>query len=120
MGRYDRRGHSDAATEPSRMCLTRVVVPGPFLNAAVVNRPTVWSLRNSESPYQEGSARLDVELEKIARNARFSGADLGEPGKLRALWAARSNKKEVEFIDFEMAKQLVLMLCRTEEHGAHR
>ncbi len=52
----------------------------------------------------------DVELEKIARGTPgFSGADLENLVNEAALWAARWNKKEVELIDFEMAKDKVLM-----------
>jgi cell division protease FtsH len=49
-------------------------------------------------------------LEKIARGTPgFSGADLENLVNEAALWAARLNKKEVEVIDFEMAKDKVLM-----------
>jgi cell division protease FtsH len=52
----------------------------------------------------------NVELEKIARGTPgFSGADLENLVNEAALWAARLNKKEVEVIDFEMAKDKVLM-----------
>ena len=51
-----------------------------------------------------------VEFEKIARGTPgFSGADLENLVNEAALWAARQNKKEVEVIDFEMAKDKVLM-----------
>ncbi|HEY6973971.1 MAG TPA: cell division protein FtsH, partial [Nitrospiraceae bacterium] len=53
---------------------------------------------------------MDVELEKIARGTPgFSGADLENLVNEAALWAARQNKKEVELVDFEMAKDKVLM-----------
>jgi cell division protease FtsH len=52
----------------------------------------------------------NVELEKIARGTPgFSGADLENLVNEAALWAARLNKKEVEVVDFEMAKDKVLM-----------
>jgi len=52
----------------------------------------------------------DVELEKIARGTPgFSGADLENLVNEAALWAARQNKKEVELVDFETAKDKVLM-----------
>ena len=52
----------------------------------------------------------NVELEKIARGTPgFSGADLENLVNEAALWAARQNKKEVEVVDFEMAKDKVLM-----------
>jgi cell division protease FtsH len=52
----------------------------------------------------------NVELEKIARGTPgFSGADLENLVNEAALWAARQNKKEVETVDFEMAKDKVMM-----------
>jgi cell division protease FtsH len=52
----------------------------------------------------------DVELEKIARGTPgFSGADLANLVNEAALWAARQNKSEVGTIDFEMAKDKILM-----------
>jgi len=49
-------------------------------------------------------------LDKIARGTPgFSGADLENLVNEAALWAARQNKKEVENIDFEMAKDKVMM-----------
>jgi cell division protease FtsH len=52
----------------------------------------------------------NVNLEKIARGTPgFSGADLENLVNEAALWAARLNKKEVEVVDFEMAKDKVLM-----------
>ena len=51
-----------------------------------------------------------ADLRSIARGTPgFSGADLENLVNEAALWAARWNKKEVELIDFEMAKDKVLM-----------
>lgn len=52
----------------------------------------------------------DVELEKIARGTPgFSGADLENLVNEAALWAARQNKHEVGIVDFEMAKDKIMM-----------
>jgi cell division protease FtsH len=52
----------------------------------------------------------DVELEKIARGTPgFSGADLENLVNEAALWAARQNKSEVGAVDFEMAKDKIVM-----------
>src|SRR5690606_16605947 len=52
----------------------------------------------------------DVDLEQIARGTPgFSGADLENLVNEAALWAARLDKKTVDQIDFENAKDKVLM-----------
>jgi cell division protease FtsH len=77
----------------------------------VVNRP---DLRGRTEILKVHTKKVpiatNVELEKIARGTPgFSGADLENLVNEAALWAARLNKKEVEVIDFEMAKDKVLM-----------
>ena len=77
----------------------------------VVNRP---DLRGRSEILKVHTKKVpiatNVELEKIARGTPgFSGADLENLVNEAALWAARQNKKEVEVIDFEMAKDKVLM-----------
>ena len=52
----------------------------------------------------------DVDLEQIARGTPgFSGADLENLVNEAALWAARLDKKSVELVDFENAKDKVMM-----------
>jgi cell division protease FtsH len=85
--------------------------PGRFDRQVVVNRP---DLRGRSEILKVHTKKVplsaDVELEKIARGTPgFSGADLENLVNEAALWAARWNKKEVELIDFEMAKDKVLM-----------
>jgi cell division protease FtsH len=77
----------------------------------VVNRP---DLRGRAEILKVHTKKVpiatNVELDKIARGTPgFSGADLENLVNEAALWAARLNKKEVEVIDFEMAKDKVLM-----------
>ena len=85
--------------------------PGRFDRQIVVNRP---DLRGRAEILKVHTKKVpsapDVELEKIARGTPgFSGADLENLVNEAALWAARQNKKEVELVDFETAKDKVLM-----------
>jgi cell division protease FtsH len=85
--------------------------PGRFDRQVVVNRP---DLRGRAEILKVHTKKVpiatNVELDKIARGTPgFSGADLENLVNEAALWAARLNKKEVEVIDFEMAKDKVLM-----------
>ena len=67
-------------------------------------------LKFSRCTQRKFRLRRTSNLEKIARGTPgFSGADLENLVNEAALWAARLNKKEVEVIDFEMAKDKVLM-----------
>ena len=84
---------------------------GRFDRQVVVNRP---DLRGRSEILKVHTKKVpvaaNVELEKIARGTPgFSGADLENLVNEAALWAARQNKKEVEIVDFEMAKDKVLM-----------
>jgi cell division protease FtsH len=94
------------------MCLTlRCCARAVSTARVVVNRP---DLRGRSEILKVHTKKVplaaDVELEKIARGTPgFSGADLENLVNEAALWAARWNKKEVELIDFEMAKDKVLM-----------
>ena len=85
--------------------------PGRFDRQVVVNRP---DLKGRSEILKVHTKKVpisgNVELEKIARGTPgFSGADLENLVNEAALWAARQNKKEVENIDFEMAKDKVMM-----------
>ncbi|MGH7257029.1 MAG: ATP-dependent zinc metalloprotease FtsH [Nitrospiraceae bacterium] len=100
-----------AATNRPDVLDPALLRPGRFDRQVVVNRPDLRGrseiLRVHTKKVPLGS---DVELEKIARGTPgFSGADLENLVNEAALWAARQNKKEVEYIDFEMAKDKVLM-----------
>src|SRR5262250_1273353 len=79
----------------------RVVVPNPD----VVGREQILKVH-----VRRVLLNADVNLSVIARGTPgFSGADLENLVNEAALWAARLSKKEVEIIDFEMAKDKVLM-----------
>ncbi len=100
-----------AATNRPDVLDPALLRPGRFDRQVVVNRP---DLRGRSEILKVHTKKVpvatDVELEKIARGTPgFSGADLENLVNEAALWAARQNKKEVELVDFEMAKDKVLM-----------
>lgn len=100
-----------AATNRPDVLDPALLRPGRFDRQVVVNRP---DLRGRSEILKVHTKKVpvaaDVMLEKIARGTPgFSGADLENLVNEAALWAARQNKKEVEFVDFEMAKDKVLM-----------
>ena len=100
-----------AATNRPDVLDPALLRPGRFDRQVVVNRP---DLRGRTEILKVHTKKVpiatNVELEKIARGTPgFSGADLENLVNEAALWAARLNKKEVENIDFEMAKDKVLM-----------
>jgi len=85
--------------------------PGRFDRRVVVARPDVrgrtgiLKVHTREVPMSE-----DVELEIVARGTPgFSGADLENLINEAALFAARKDKESVEMVDFEWAKDKVLM-----------
>ena len=100
-----------AATNRPDVLDPALLRPGRFDRQVVVNRP---DLRGRTEILKVHTKKVpiaaNVELETIARGTPgFSGADLENLVNEAALWAARLNKKEVEKIDFEMAKDKVLM-----------
>jgi len=100
-----------AATNRPDVLDPALLRPGRFDRQVVVNRP---DLRGRTEILKVHTKKVpiatNVELETIARGTPgFSGADLENLVNEAALWAARLNKKEVEVVDFEMAKDKVLM-----------
>jgi cell division protease FtsH len=100
-----------AATNRPDVLDPALLRPGRFDRQIVVNRP---DLRGRAEILKVHTKKVpvakNVELEKIARGTPgFSGADLENLVNEAALWAARQNKKEVELVDFETAKDKVLM-----------
>jgi cell division protease FtsH len=100
-----------AATNRPDVLDPALLRPGRFDRQVVVDRP---DLRGRTEILKVHTKKVpiatNVELEKIARGTPgFSGADLENLVNEAALWAARLNKKEVEKVDFEMAKDKVLM-----------
>ncbi len=100
-----------AATNRPDVLDPALLRPGRFDRQVVVNRPDVrgraeiLKVHTKKVPVNE-----DVNLEQIARGTPgFSGADLENLVNEAALWAARQDKKTVELLDFENAKDKVLM-----------
>ena len=100
-----------AATNRPDVLDPALLRPGRFDRQVVVNRPDLRGRSEILKVHiKKVPVAANVELEKIARGTPgFSGADLENLVNEAALWAARQNKKEVETVDFEMAKDKVLM-----------
>src|SRR5256886_5618232 len=100
-----------AATNRPDVLDPALLRPGRFDRQVVVPRPDV---RGREEILRVHSRRIplapNVELKVLARGTPgFSGADLANLVNEAALLAARQNKKLVEMVDFENAKDKVLM-----------
>jgi cell division protease FtsH len=100
-----------AATNRPDVLDPALLRPGRFDRQVTVHHP---DLRGRSAILKVHTKHVpiaaDVELEKIARGTPgFSGADLANLVNEAALWAARQNQHEVGTIDFEMAKDKILM-----------
>ncbi|HEV8439840.1 MAG TPA: ATP-dependent zinc metalloprotease FtsH [Methylomirabilota bacterium] len=100
-----------AATNRPDVLDPALLRPGRFDRQVVVARPDV---KGREEILRVHSRRIplapNVELKVLARGTPgFSGADLANLVNEAALLAARQDKKFVEMIDFENAKDKVLM-----------
>jgi cell division protease FtsH len=100
-----------AATNRPDVLDPALLRPGRFDRQVVVARPDV---KGREEILRVHSRRVplapDVELKVLARGTPgFSGADLANLVNEAALLGARQDKKLVEMIDFENAKDKVLM-----------
>lgn len=100
-----------AATNRPDVLDPALLRPGRFDRQVVVDRP---DLRGRTEILKVHTKKVpvagNVELANIARGTPgFSGADLENLVNEAALWAARQNKTEVGKVDFEMAKDKILM-----------
>ena len=100
-----------AATNRPDVLDPALLRPGRFDRQVVVTQP---DLRGRSEILKVHTKKVpiaaNVELEKIARGTPgFSGADLENLVNEAALWAARQNKHEVGVVDFEMAKDKIMM-----------
>jgi len=100
-----------AATNRPDVLDPALLRPGRFDRQVMVNRPDLHGRTEILKVHtKKVPVAASVEVETIARGTPgFSGADLENLVNEAALWAARQNKKEVEVVDFEMAKDKVLM-----------
>jgi len=100
-----------AATNRPDVLDPALLRPGRFDRRIVVNRPDV---KGREGILQVHTRKIpmsdDVDVPVLARGTSgFSGADLANLVNEAALNAARYNRKTVRMIDFEFAKDKVLM-----------
>src|SRR5689334_6856161 len=100
-----------AATNRPDVLDPAILRPGRFDRQVVVNRPDV---RGREGILRVHTKKVplgeDVNLEVLARGTPgFVGADLENLVNEAALLAARQDKDHVSMVDFEMAKDKVLM-----------
>ena len=100
-----------AATNRPDVLDPALLRPGRFDRRVVVARPDV---KGREEILRVHTRKVplsdDVEMSIIARGTPgFSGADLANLVNEAALWAARQGRKFVMMVDFEMAKDKVLM-----------
>ncbi|MGD9851248.1 MAG: ATP-dependent zinc metalloprotease FtsH [Nitrospirales bacterium] len=100
-----------AATNRPDVLDPALLRPGRFDRQVVVNRPDVRGRADILKVHtKKVPISSDVDLDQIARGTPgFSGADLENLVNEAALWAARLDKKAVALIDFENAKDKVLM-----------
>jgi cell division protease FtsH len=100
-----------AATNRPDVLDPALLRPGRFDRRVVVSAPDVRGrLEILKVHTRKTPISSDVHLEKIARGTPgFSGADLENLVNEAALVAARSDKKFIEQVDFEYAKDKVLM-----------
>ncbi len=100
-----------AATNRPDVLDPALLRPGRFDRQVMVNHPDLRGrLEILKVHTKKVPVAAQVELEKIARGTPgFSGADLENLVNEAALWAARRDKHEVGAVDFEMAKDKILM-----------
>jgi cell division protease FtsH len=100
-----------AATNRPDVLDPALLRPGRFDRQVMVNLPDLRGRAEILKVHtKKVSVAVSVELGKVARGTPgFSGADLENLVNEAALWAARQNKKQVETVDFEMAKDKILM-----------
>ena len=116
-----------AATNRPDVLDPALLRPGRFDRRVVVGRPDVrgreqiLKVHTKKTPLSD-----DVDLSVIARGTPgFAGADLANLVNEAALIAARQNRKVVTMIDFELAKDKVMMgverksMVITEEEKKH-
>src|SRR6201989_307084 len=100
-----------AATNRPDVLDPALMRPGRFDRQVVVGLPDV---RGREQIFRVHSRKVptteDVNVAVIARSTPgFSGADLANIVNEAALFAARANKRAVDMLDFEFAKDKVMM-----------
>jgi cell division protease FtsH len=100
-----------AATNRPDVLDPALLRPGRFDRQVPVNHPDLRGRSEILKVHTKNvPVAANVDLEKIARGTPgFSGADLENLVNEAALWAARQNKSEVGAVDFDMAKDKIVM-----------
>lgn len=100
-----------AATNRPDVLDPALLRPGRFDRRVVVNKPDLKGREQILGVHvKKTPVGPDVDVEKIARGTPgFSGADLENLVNEAALNAARTDKKYLEMVDFEHAKDKVIM-----------
>ncbi len=111
-----------AATNRPDVLDPALLRPGRFDRRVVVGRPDV---QGREAILRVHTKKIplgdDVDLSVLARGTPgFAGADLANLVNEAALMAARQNRKVVTMIDFELAKDKVLMGAERKSHDPER
>lgn len=106
-----------AATNRPDVLDPALLRPGRFDRHITVSRPTlkgrlaIFKVHVRDVPLAD-----DVKLEVLASGTvGLTGADIRNIVNEAALWAARQNKTSVEMVDFEFARDKVLMGAKREE-----
>jgi cell division protease FtsH len=100
-----------AATNRPDVLDPALLRPGRFDRRVIVNKPDLTGrVHILEVHTHKTPLATEVDLEKVARGTPgFSGADLGNLVNEAALVAARDNKSKLDMMDFERARDKVLM-----------
>ncbi|MFQ5742644.1 MAG: ATP-dependent zinc metalloprotease FtsH [Acidobacteriota bacterium] len=100
-----------AATNRPDVLDPALLRPGRFDRRIIVDRPDIRGRLGILRVHTRGTPLLeDVELQRVARSTPgFSGADLESLVNEAALLAARRAHKKVQMVDFEDAKDKVMM-----------
>ncbi len=101
-----------AATNRPDILDSALLRPGRFDRQVVIDRPDVLGREQILSVHAKGKPLAkDIELKILAkRTPGFTGADLSNLINEAALLAARSNKREIEMIDLELAIDKVVLV----------
>jgi cell division protease FtsH len=106
-----------AATNRPDVLDPALLRPGRFDRHITVGRPTmkgreeIFKVHVREVPLGD-----DVDLKRLAAGTvGLTGADIRNMVNEAALWAARNDKKVVEMVDFDYARDKILMGAKREE-----
>jgi len=106
-----------AATNRPDVLDPALLRPGRFDRHVTVDRPTqkgrvaIFKVHTKNVPLAD-----DVDLERLAAGSvGLTGADIRNLVNEAALWATRGGKDRVEMVDFEYARDKVLMGAKREE-----